>query len=85
MGYFRFFSALYPSLKKKNLTRNPLNYYSLKVTKFHRESVKNESARTKNYKGERERVKAAKAGCTLNNKHSYRRMGQCTKLIISLY
>ena len=29
------------------LTRNPLNYYSLKVTKFHNDSVKNESARTK--------------------------------------
>ena len=29
------------------LTKNPLNYYSLKVTKFHDDSVKNKSARTK--------------------------------------
>ena len=37
----------YPINEKKNLTKNPLNYYSLKVTKFHGDSVKNESARTK--------------------------------------
>ena len=42
-----------PYKLKKNifLTKNPLNYYSLKVTKFHGDSVKNESARTKNYRG----------------------------------
>jgi len=30
--------------------KNPLNYYLLKVKKFHGDSVKNESARTKNYR-----------------------------------
>ena len=35
------------------LTKNPLNYYSLKVTKFHDDSVKNESARTKKYRAKR--------------------------------
>jgi len=60
MGYFRFFfidqtffrPVPYP-INKKNifLTKNPLNYYSLKVTKFHRDSVKNESARTKKLQG----------------------------------
>ena len=29
------------------ITKNPLNYFSLKVTKFHGDSVKNQSARTK--------------------------------------
>ena len=33
------------------LTKNPLNYYSLKVTKFHDDSVNNESARTKKTTG----------------------------------
>jgi len=33
------------------LTKNPLNYYSLKVAKFHCSSVKNESARTKKIQG----------------------------------
>ena len=42
------FYVLYPTLCiKKKFTKNPLNYYSLKVTKFHDGSVKNESARIK--------------------------------------
>ena len=32
---------------KNFFTKNPLNYFSLKVTKFHDDSDKNESARTK--------------------------------------
>ena len=51
MGYFRFFPQTrhffspvpYPINKK-----NPLDYYSFKVKYFHGDSVKNESARTKN-------------------------------------
>ena len=31
---------------KKIVTKNPLNYYSLKVKQFHGDSVKNESAGT---------------------------------------
>ena len=34
-------------LKNIFLRKKPLDYYSLKVTKFHGDSVKNESARTK--------------------------------------
>ena len=52
MGFFRLFIKhrldLYPHpmhTKKRILTKNPLNFYSLKVKKFHYESVKNESAR----------------------------------------
>ena len=33
------------------LAKNPLNYYSLKVTKIYGDSVKNESARTKKLQG----------------------------------
>ena len=33
------------------LTKSPLNYYSLKVTKFHGDSVKNESASAKKLEG----------------------------------
>ena len=33
------------------LTNNPIDYYSLKVTTFHGDSVKNESARTKKNTG----------------------------------
>jgi len=42
-----------PYKLKKNifLTKNPLNYYALKVTKFHGDSVKNESASTKKLQG----------------------------------
>ena len=40
MGYLRIF-----------LTKNPLNFFLLNVTKFHGDSVKNESARTKKTKG----------------------------------
>jgi len=54
MGYFRLFIKHRPDLyphpmhtKKRILTKNPLNFYSLKVKKFHYESVKNESARKK--------------------------------------
>ena len=55
MGYFSFFTqtglfnALYHSiaLRKKNyFTKNPLNFYSFKVTKFYGDSVKNESVMT---------------------------------------
>ena len=67
MGYFRFFftdrtlfSALSPTLqiKKKNVNKKSFNYYSLKVTKFHGDIVKNESGRTKKTtRGEGVRVK----------------------------
>ena len=48
IGYFGFFYGLdvllpctYPTLCiKKDVYKNPLNYYSLKLTKFHDESVK---------------------------------------------
>jgi len=33
--------------KKYFFNKNPLNYYSLKVTTFHVDSVKNDNARTK--------------------------------------
>ena len=45
MGYFWFFSQT--DFLKKVLTTNPLNYYSLKITKFHGDGVINESAGTK--------------------------------------
>ena len=35
------------AFQKKVLTKNPLNYFSLKITKFHGDGVINESARTK--------------------------------------
>ena len=35
----------------KKYTKNPLNFYSLKVTNFHGDSVKNESARQKKLEG----------------------------------
>ena len=42
----------YPvTINKRILKKNPLNYYSLKVTKFHGDKVKNESARTKKLRG----------------------------------
>jgi len=55
LGYFIFFftmielfTALYPTLCiKKMFTKNPLNLYSLKATKFNSHSVKNKSARAK--------------------------------------
>ena len=59
MGYFRFFfhkpdffppCTLHYKFRKK-LTKNPLNYYSLKVKNFHGGRVENESARTKNLQG----------------------------------
>ena len=37
--------------KKYFFYKNTLNYYALKVKTFHSDSVKNESARTKNYWG----------------------------------
>ena len=63
MGYLRFFSqtglfsALYSTLqiKKFFLTKNLLNYYSIKVTKFHGDSVKNESARIEKHGGSTKR------------------------------
>ena len=48
MGYLCFltlFTALNPTLGI-NFFLNPLNFYSLKVTKFHSDSVKIESVRT---------------------------------------
>jgi len=50
------FSALYPTpypkhKKKYFFSKNPLNYYSLKVTQFHGDNVKNESASTKTLQG----------------------------------
>ena len=60
MGYFRFSFytdrtfyrpvRLYPTIcikKNKNFTKNPLNFYLLKVKTFHSDSVKNESVREK--------------------------------------
>ena len=35
------------NFEKYVLTKNPLNYYLLKVTKFHGDSFENESARSK--------------------------------------
>ena len=56
MGYFRFFytdrtfyrPVPYSMHKKMFLSKNHLNFHSLKVTTFHSDSVKDESARTKN-------------------------------------
>ena len=48
MGYFRFFftdqTFFPPCALPYKFHKNPLNYYSLKITKFHGDSVKNESA-----------------------------------------
>ena len=46
-------TALYPtlSIKKMFFTKNPLKFYSFKITTFHSDSVKNESAYTKKLKG----------------------------------
>ena len=61
MGHFRFFfytlrtfyrPVPYPMHKKK-FTKNTLKYYLLKVKKFHGDSFKNESARTKKIEGGR--------------------------------
>ena len=48
-----FHTVFYPiNFEKYVLTKNPLNYYLLKVTKFHGDSFENESARSKkNYSG----------------------------------
>ena len=63
MGFLDFFHrpdffppfALSYKSKKIFFNKNPLNYYSLKVTKFYCDSVKNESARTKkNYRDGRQ-------------------------------
>ena len=57
MGYLkkfkdlRFFSALYPTLLKIIFLQKSLNYYSLKVTQFYCDSVKNKSDRTKRKQG----------------------------------
>ena len=59
MGYFRFFfqrldffSALYPiKLKNKNFNKKSFKLLFIKVEKFHGDSVKNESARTKKLQG----------------------------------
>ena len=44
------------TLKKISFTKNPLNFYSLKVTFFHDDGVKNESARTKKLQGGENRM-----------------------------
>jgi len=54
MGYFRFFftqTGLFTALYIKKITKNPLNFYSLKVKKFHSNSVKYESTMAKNRGG----------------------------------
>ena len=57
MGYFIFFLhttdflPLEPYPMHKKITKNPLNYYLLKVKKFHGESVKKKSARAKKLEG----------------------------------
>ena len=38
-------------MNKKKITKVPLNFYLLKVKKFHGDSVKNESARAKKTRG----------------------------------
>ena len=38
-------------MHKKNSQKNPLNYFLLKVKKFHGDSVKNESARATKLEG----------------------------------
>ena len=46
LTHSRLFTALYPTLcVKKNVQKNPSNYYLWKVKKFHGDSVKNVSAR----------------------------------------
>ena len=52
-------------MHQKRITKNPLDFYSLKFTKFRFDNVKNESARTKNQKGG-----ALPASLGLNNKMS---------------
>ena len=52
--------------KSKKLTKNPLNYYSLKVTKFHGDSVKNESAWTKKTTGGRQTSPPSQASLGLS-------------------
>ena len=51
MGYFRFFFSkdrtFFRAEPNPVHEKNPLNYYSLKVTKIHGDGVKNESAKTK--------------------------------------
>ena len=42
-----FYRSCTPNTCIKQFTRNPLNFYSLKVNQFHGDSVKNKSARTK--------------------------------------
>jgi len=57
MGYSRFFftqTALYPNQCNKKtvfITKNLVNFYSLQVTKFPGDSIKNEIARTKKLEG----------------------------------
>ena len=59
MGYFRFFhrpdffppSTIPYKLKKYFFTKNPLNYYSLKFTKLHGDSVKKRVLGQKNVQG----------------------------------
>ena len=66
MGYFSFFFTQRTKYRpdfnrpvpntvhyKKKFTKNPLNLYLLKVEKIHSDSVKNESATTKDQRGGR--------------------------------
>ena len=58
-----------PYKLKENIfvTKIPLNYFSLKVTKFHGDSVKNESARTKKLQGFRVTEYSIESNTPLNN------------------
>ena len=46
-----FFRPVPYPINKKKITKNPLNYDLLKVTQFHGERVRNESARTNKLQG----------------------------------
>ena len=63
MGYFRFFSHTGPDFFPP-CTKNLLDYYSLKVTKFHGDSSKNENSRTKKLQGGRKTPPPAFLGLT---------------------
>jgi len=52
--FFQPFTLPYKLKKNIFLQKNPLNYFSLKVTTFYSDSVKNESARTKKLQGGRQ-------------------------------
>ena len=47
----RHLTALYPTICKKKITKDPLNNYLLKVKKFHGDGVKNQSFKAKKLEG----------------------------------